>query len=136
MRVTRRQLALGAGACAMVAPVIGPMTHDAASATLFTVDDLRASLCALCARLDPSTTVTVTHVETAQVTGGAVTVDLALHLVWSPGERRVPYSATGPDVHRVFAFLHDRIAADLIALHRPRSEPAAPSSHKMQLPVA
>jgi len=136
MRVTRRQLTLGALGTVMIAPALGAVAPGAESATPFTVDDLRAALRVLCARLDPSTTVTVTRVETARDTLGDITVDLALHLVWSPGERRVPYRATAPDVHRALALLHDRIAADLIALHRPRSGPVLPSRQKMQIPMA
>lgn len=82
---------------------------------------LQARLAALCKTLDARTRVALSDVTVTSGEGSSVVVDLSLNLVWDPGERIVPYRAQGQDPAAAFRGVHDLIARDLVALHRPAS---------------
>lgn len=138
MRQTRRQVVLAA--CALAVPAwCGVNLRRAAAATAgpgvacLTPEGLLSDLRALCGQLDHATSVAFHDLRMRTGDDGTVTVDLGLHLVWSPGERRVPYSATAPDAQRALAVLRDRITADLIDLHRPTLRVPARSGQQVHL---
>lgn len=138
MQRTRRQVVLAA--CGLAVSAWGGLNpHRAEAATksashaCLTPEGLLRDLRALCGQLDPRTSVAFCDLRIGTGDEGVVTVDLGLHLVWSPGERRVPYSATAPDAHRALTALRDRIAADLVALHRPSLRVPSRSGQQMDL---
>ena len=138
MQLTRRQTALGACTLALSASFC-VVPRAAMSATCdagpgaCTAQTLLEDLRALAARLHHATSLDLAELTVRGTAEGTVTVDLGVHLTWLPGQRRIPYSATGPDAGHVLATLRDRVAADLIDLHQPLLRDAAGSPKQVNL---